>query len=102
MSTVDLRKEFVLQAIVSGLSFPGLCSRYVIIRKTGCKWLGRYRTAGLRGLDDRSKKPHDQPVRLAPEVEGKIVSLRHELPVCVAASSGRSFWKEAVLTRFLQ
>ncbi len=81
MSTVDLRKEFVLHAIVSGLSFAELCSRYGVSRKTGYKWLGRYRTAGPKGLEDRSKKPHDQPVHLAPEVEGKIVALRHEYPV---------------------
>ena len=102
MSTVDLRKEFVSQVIVSRLSFAKLSSRYGVSRKTGYKWLGRNRTAGLKGLDDRSKKPRDQPVRLAPEVEGKIVSLRYELPVWGAARSGRSFCKEAVWSRFPQ
>ena len=81
MNTVDLRKEFVQQSVVSGLSFSELCSRYGISRKTGYRWQGRYRTKGLQGLEDLSNKPHDQPVHLNREIEGKIVALRHEYPV---------------------
>lgn len=76
MNTVELRKEFVLQAMVCDLSFIELCSRYGISRKTGYKWLGRYRDGGLSRLEDLSRKPRVQPVRLNSEMEEKIVALR--------------------------
>lgn len=81
MNTIDLRSEFVQQSIVSGLSFTELCSRYGISRKTGYKWLERYRPGGPAGLEDLSRRPRVQPVHVGPEMEEKIVALRLEHPV---------------------
>ena len=81
MMTIELRKEFVQQAAVRAVSFAELCSRFGISRKTGYKWLGRYRSGGESALKDRSRKPQIQPVHLAPEMEEKIVALRLDHPV---------------------
>ncbi len=90
MNTVDLRKEFVQQAIVSDVSFTELCVRYGVSRKTGYKWLARYRARGLNGLDNLSKEPHGQPVQLGPEIVAKIVALKREYPVWGA----RKLWNK--------
>jgi len=90
MNTVDLRKEFVRQVTASDVSFTELCARYGVSRKTGYKWLARYRSGGLDGLDNLSKEPHKQPVHLSPEIEAKIVALKHEYPVWGA----RKLWNK--------
>ena len=81
MMTIELRKEFVQQAAVRQVNFTELCSRFGISRKTGYKWLGRYRSGGEGALKDQSRKPQIQPVHLAPEMEEKIVALRLNHPV---------------------
>lgn len=81
MNTLDLRKEFVQFAAAREVSFAELCTRYKISRKTGYKWLGRHRSGGDRALEDHSRKPQVQPLRLDPEMEAKIIALRHKHPV---------------------
>lgn len=81
MNTFELRKEFVLQATVSDLSFTELCSRYGISRKTGYKWLDRYRAGGLSNLDDLTREPRVQPLHLSPEMEEKILALKQKRPL---------------------
>lgn len=81
MSTVDLREEFVQQAESGDISFAELCHRYKVSRKTGYKWLGRYRVDRENGLKDRSRRPRLQPLRLSPGIEEKIVTLRGQHPV---------------------
>lgn len=52
-----LREEFVLKAINKVATFSELCHQYQISRKTGYKWLNRYESEGILGLNDRSKEP---------------------------------------------
>jgi len=40
-----------------------LCKRFGISRKTGYKWLKRYREAKESGLRDRSRRPQHAPER---------------------------------------
>jgi len=81
MNPIELRKEFVQQAAVREVSFTELCVRYEISRKTGYKWLVRHRSGGEHALEDHSRKPQVQPAHLAPEMEEKIIALRHKHPV---------------------
>ncbi len=54
-----------------------LCERYGIARKTGYKWLKRYRTAGtLTALAERSRRPRRSPTRLKLSVAERIRELR--------------------------
>ena len=52
------RAQFVLAAKDKSESFASLCGRFGISRKTGYKWLQRYRRGGLKALADVSRRPH--------------------------------------------
>jgi transposase InsO family protein len=61
---VDERMRFVLTVDGQEESFSAVCRRFGVSRKTGYKWLERYREAGVEGLVDRSRAPlhHDRAV----------------------------------------
>ena len=66
-STVsEERVRFVLECVEGDEGMSALCAEYGISRKTGYKWLARYRTEGAAGLSDRSR---------APLVHGRATSL---------------------------
>ena len=53
------------------------CRRCGISRPTLRKWLRRYRTSGIDGLKDKSKKPHSSPTaKITSEIETLILELR--------------------------
>src|SRR5205823_9660617 len=55
----------------------GLCRQFGISRKTGYKWLKRYRQEGsLRALDERSRRPLSSPRRTHGRLEERILELR--------------------------
>ena len=74
------RLAFVQEALRGERSFAALCRAYGISRKTGYKWLQRYRQAGEAGLQDGSRRPHHMPRRTAPEIEALVVRVRQEHP----------------------
>ncbi|GHJ49028.1 hypothetical protein Cs7R123_63700 [Catellatospora sp. TT07R-123] len=49
-------------------------------RQSLYSWLQRYETEGLAGLQDRSRRPHRSPTRLAAEIEAMICTLRQQFP----------------------
>ena len=51
------RERFALAALRSIQPFARLCVEYGVSRKTGYKWLARYRAGGARGLCNRSRRP---------------------------------------------
>lgn len=79
-STVSLRIEFVHLAEKEGANFSELCRRFEISRKTGYKWLKRYRKDGVEALHDRSRRPHRSPRRTEPSTEAKVLSVRQAHP----------------------
>lgn len=82
VSLMSLREEFV--QLVEGkttMSLTKLCQRYGISRKTGYKWLGRYRKQGLEGLADHSRRPKHSPGQLPKAKEQSLVTLRHNHPL---------------------
>ena len=52
------RAQFVLAVNSESESFVSVCGRFGISRKTGYKWLQRYRRGGLKALADVSDRPH--------------------------------------------
>jgi len=80
VSTMSLRKEFVLLASHKDANMSELCRRFDISRKTAYKWLRRYRETGNGGLEDRSRRPHHSPHRTVDTLEHLIVSMRDEHP----------------------
>ena len=80
VSTVSLRHEFVLLANREGANVRALCRRMGIAPNTAYKWLGRYRTEGLSGLQDRSRRPHSCPQHTSPAIECAVVAMRNAHP----------------------
>jgi transposase InsO family protein len=73
------KQEFVRWAAISG-SFHGACRRYGISRKTGYKWLARFRDLGPAGLEEQSRRPHHSPRKTNEDAERKILTAREEHP----------------------
>ena len=77
---MDEKLSFVAECLRGDLPMVALCADYGISRKTGYKWLGRYRALGPEGLVDRSRAPRRHGRSMAPEVADAIVALRRERP----------------------
>ena len=86
------RHEFCLLALEPGSNISALCKQFSISRKTGYKWLNRYREEGESGLHDHSRRPHHSPGRVDPQVEAIAVALRQEY----------EFWGPRKLHRLLR
>jgi transposase InsO family protein len=78
VTPMSQRFEFVVLATQSGLAFSELCRRFGVSRKTGYKWLSRYRAGGNAALHDRSRKPRRSPHQVAPVVAEAVLALRRE------------------------
>ncbi len=55
------REEFIIKALEGAVNMSALCHAYRISRKTGYKWLNRYRQGGIEALLDRSRAPINHP-----------------------------------------
>ena len=77
---VSERLEFVRLASVEGANLSLLCERFSVSRKTGYKWLSRWRNEGKAGLEDRSRRPKVSPGQTRPELEKLVVELRKKHP----------------------
>lgn len=75
-TTMELRAEFVQLANQPDANMSRLCRRYGISRPTGYKWLRRYRREGMKGLADRSRRPHRSPAKTPDYMEDLIVKVR--------------------------
>jgi len=58
---VSERLEFVRLSQVEGCNIAALCERFSVSRKTGYKWINRWKQEGDSGLCDRSRKPKVSP-----------------------------------------
>lgn len=79
-SVMSERSEFIKQAIQPGVNFSQLCQQYAISRKTGYKWMRRYRMYGAVGLADRSRKPKHMPRKTPGAVEQAVLEIRDKHP----------------------
>lgn len=77
---VSLRREFIGLAMVDGCCMSALCERFEISRKTGYKWLARYRAEGTAGLADRSRRPHRLRSPTSKLIEELVLAVRDEHP----------------------
>ena len=73
---VSLRGEFVALALVEGACIATLCQRFGVSRKTGYKWLGRFREGLPDALTDRSRRPLHFHCPTPPEVEAAVLNAR--------------------------
>lgn len=73
----EQRKEFA-EAAKESKNFSALCREFGITRKTGYKWVERYKESA--DLSDKSRKPFTIANRTPTETEERIVALRAENP----------------------
>ena len=74
------RVKFIIEVLDSTYSMTELCSYYRISRKTGYKWLDRYRQGGIGTLDNRSRKPHSHPHETSHQVKESILAIKKRFP----------------------
>lgn len=74
------REAFCRQASAPGANIRGLCRAFGISPVTAYKWLGRYRTAGIEGLSNRSRRPGSSPRRTGDDLEAEVLAVRAAHP----------------------
>ena len=72
----EIRFAFVHHVLTGGLSVAEACRRFSISRKTGHKWLQRYRESPGDPLVDRSRRPARSPRRTVPQIERAALDVR--------------------------
>jgi transposase InsO family protein len=78
-SVMNQRLRFVIEASNKSEPMNALCRRYEISRKTGYKWLDRYRKVGsIEVLNDRSRRPQHSPTRTSKSRERLVLGVRDE------------------------
>ena len=55
VNRMEQKRAFILDYLSEQHYFNSICEKYHISRKTGYKWVKRYRELGEGGLDDRSR-----------------------------------------------
>jgi putative transposase len=114
---MDERTQFIARVLAGGDAMTALCREYAISRKTGYKWLGRYRREGAAGLRERSHAPlrhgqaHDVAVVQAvvnlrerwgwgpKKLRVKLGALHPEFPVPAASTIGDWLRHEGLVGR---
>ncbi len=75
---MDEKVLFIADHLREQGNFSQLCERYGISRKTGYKWLCRYRAQGVEGLDERSRRPHTCAGEVPYAIRQAILELRDQ------------------------
>ncbi|ALC15440.1 transposase InsO [Desulfuromonas soudanensis] len=73
---MDQKLLFIADHLREVTTFSELCHRYSISRKTGYKWVARYKELGLEGLSDHSRRPLQHPWNTPHAVRKAIIELR--------------------------
>lgn len=77
---VSERLEFVKLASVEGANKSALCRRFNVSRKTGDKWLKRWRSHCESGLVDQSRRPLRSPRQTDESLEQAVLEVRSKHP----------------------
>jgi transposase InsO family protein len=79
-TVMQKRKEFVGLATQEDANISQLCERFQISRKTGYKWLARFREEEEAGLEDRSRSAHYRPNQSSGQIEEAVLRCRQKHP----------------------
>jgi len=80
VTPMSQRKEFIQLAQQEDANISRLCRYFQVSRKTGYKWLGRYRQEGAAGLAERSRRPLSSPGATPPDLEAAVLRVREAHP----------------------
>lgn len=78
---MDERLRFVAGCLAEEETMSALCEEFGISRKTGYKWLERYRSNGVAGLCDLPRAPHFHGRATALDVVERIVAEKEAHPL---------------------
>ncbi len=79
-SPMDQKTQFLADVLRGTVSMSEICAQYGISRKTGYKWLRRYRATGPPGLVDRSRRPQGCPQQTPAAVSAALLAARRRHP----------------------
>src|SRR5690242_780095 len=79
-SVVSLRKQFVEAALAGTKPFTELCREYEVSRKTGYKWVQRFKAQGFASLEDESRRPDSSPTAVADAMSERIIAAKRAHP----------------------
>jgi putative transposase len=77
---MDERVGFINEHLSGDWTVTELCERYEISRKTGYKWIERYRAFGVAGLAEQPRAPHVHGRATPAHLVEAILGLRRERP----------------------
>jgi len=77
---MEQRRRFVLRAMDPTACMAELCREFGIARRTGYKWVERFRKRGETGLDELSRRPNVSPSTTPAEVQLEVRKLRLNHP----------------------
>jgi putative transposase len=80
MCAMEQREEFVEEWLKRESSLSQLCRSYGVSRKTGHKWLRRFREEGREGLEEHSRSTLRHPNATPPAIEERLVAYRRKRP----------------------
>lgn len=80
VSPMEQKRFFINDFIRGSFNMTELCERYQVSRPTGYKWIERFESEGLPGLEDRSRRPLTSPWATDPKLVDEIVKLRRKHP----------------------
>lgn len=71
---MDERIKFIGLYLEGEYTMTALCHHFGVSRKTGYKWLARYISDGVEGLQERSRAPYRQARMTPPEIEAAVLA----------------------------
>src|SRR5712691_1388872 len=76
----EQRLKFIVACLdeASGWTMSEVCAAFGISRKSGYKWLQRYRDVGLDGLRERRRAPLHHPNATPAELVGQLIAARKQ------------------------
>jgi transposase InsO family protein len=77
---MEERVKFIMEVLDGTYCMSELCNYYGISRKSGYKWLERYRQGGLESLPDRSRAPHSHPHEMSAQLKESILKIKKRFP----------------------
>ncbi len=78
VTLMEQKHRFVSLAATGRFTFTELCADFHVSRKTGHKWVVRYRKEGAAGLRERSRRPHGCAHQTAARIEQLILRERRK------------------------
>ena len=84
--------RFVTAVEAGAETMTALCGRFGLSRKTGYKWLERYRRDGIAGLGEQSRAPRTHPQLVTAAIAERCLAVRRRHPTWGRAQACR--WLE--------